>query len=207
MWMLVWKFDFSWPNCPLPLSVMVFHLSSHWLGLFHRSEKERWLKLLRGKKALLIVIYFLTTSHRLVVIPFSYRFGQHVKMLNFNSIPFISNTPYGSQHSTEHPGEETSNLLRASASFSFHFHGNHKIVFVFRIKHVSEQRVRYPAVLRAVTYHCSNLIQAICYVSFFPFIFWGTSQESCFSTYLTWRNYRKENMSETLDAVLSMHFA
>lgn len=56
-------------------------------------------------------------------------------------------------------------------SFHFHFHGNREIVFMFQIKHVCEQRVHYPAVLRAITYRCSNFIQAICCFSFFPFIF------------------------------------
>lgn len=54
--------------------------------------------------------------------------------------------------------------------FFFRFHGNHKIVFVFQIKHVSEQRVHYSAVLNTTTYHCSNLIRTICYI-FFPLIF------------------------------------
>lgn len=73
----------------------------------------------------------------------------NVKLLNFSSISFTSNRAYGSQSSPEHAAEKTSNLLHDSASFFFHFHGNRKIVFVFQIKHVFEQRVHYPAVLKA----------------------------------------------------------
>lgn len=68
------------------------------------------------------------------------------------------------------------------APFFFHFHGNHKIVSVFQIKHVFEQRVHYPAVLKATTYHCSNLISAICSVSFFPFIFEAHPRKAALDT-------------------------
>ena len=128
----------------------------------------------------------------------------NVKGLNFSYSPFISNRPYGSQRRTEHIGEKTSDLLHIQLHFSFTFM---ETIDCFC---VSDQtccwaKSTLPSCPKS---HYSLLFRfnpshLVCF--FLCIYFWGTSQESCFSTDLTWKSYKKENMSETLGIVLSMH--
>lgn len=124
----------------------------------------------------------LPTSRRVVMPVFCTATDEHVagdvrslllrEPLDFGSVLLASNRTYDSRQHRTYWREKPSNWLHYSASFFFfHFHGNHKIVFVFQIKHVSEQRVHYPAVLKAITYHCSDLIPSICSFLSFHFCF------------------------------------